>query len=35
MSTSATVMLVIVLGIFAATLGLLIHTVNKPQAEDE
>jgi len=35
MSTGATIMLVIVLGIFAATLGLLIHTVNRPEAEDE
>ena len=27
-------MLVIVLGIFAGTFGLLVHTVNKQQAED-
>ena len=35
MSTGAMIMLGVVLGIFAITFGLLLHTVNRPQAEGD
>jgi hypothetical protein len=31
MDTGAVIMLVIVLGVFAVTVGLLVHTINKKQ----